>query len=224
MEIIKKTFDDLTKDEIDIFIQTYPYKTQKEMEYMTQLEKGEIDKLKEVVENERGITLTKNKKFVKPSENPILGRNSVTSLSIIANALPENERQEVFELSRNLPDAITLVNELIPAQVKRVQMGIIAEISSGRGNNMHTENAVGNYIQLLRTKHEMENGQEVRVEHSFASAIEKAIEREKEQEETKAKKKQKEDIIIEAEVKPKNETDKLKEIIKNKKKKEGLEL
>lgn len=179
MIIEHKTYNDLSEEEKNIFTNIYPHKTTKELMNLTQLDENELNTLKKVVEQEKGITLTKNKNFVLPSENPLVPTTGITSLSVMLNSMPENQRQEAFELARNLPNALTLVNELIPVQIKRVEMGITAEVLAGRGNNMHTENAVNNYLQMIKIKEEIENGSNINVEHSFASVIEKAVEREK---------------------------------------------
>lgn len=193
MIIQKKTIEDLSKEEIDIFINNYSFRTTNELVYLMKLDKDEIKKLKKEVEEERGITLTKNSQYISKDRNPDKG--GITLLTKVLNGMEEKDRREIIEFTRNLPDNVTLMKQLIGIQTVRLNLGVSAELASpGMGLDKQTEEAVGNYFQMVKATEEMENGIQMNhnIEHSFAQLIKEATERNKDSSEVV------DDIIIEA--------------------------
>lgn len=180
MIVKKKTIEDLSKEEIDIFINNYSFRTNQELEYLMKIDKEEIKKLKKEVEEERGITLTKNSQYLSKDRNPDKG--GITLLTKVLNGLEENDRREIIEFTRNMPDNITLMKQLIGIQTVRLQLGVSAELANPMmGLDKQTEEAVGNYFQMIKSTEEMENGVKMNhnIEHSFAQMIREATERNK---------------------------------------------
>lgn len=170
----KRTHEDLTEKEIDLFIANYPYKTANEIKYMTQLDYDEIKKLKNKIQEEKGISLVKNKNYVMEITNPPAKTQGISLNQSILNHLEEDERREMMEFAQNKPDNAAVLSELVIYLRQRFLMGLTYEIKTREhGLNENTDKAANTLIYGTKSLDEIQNGIKLNqeIEHSIVNVI-----------------------------------------------------
>ena len=132
-----------------------------------------IEELKE----ENNMVLPKVQ-YNSATNNPHMSEqnSSWKCLDLAISTLGDDDRQLIFEVSKNMPDPKHLIDNAISIQHLRISKGLERERTTDSLNE-ETEIAINNLVSMIEAKQKIEEGSElnINVKNNLGSLIEQAV-------------------------------------------------
>ena len=131
---------------------------------------------------EKGVFLLPNKELAKnrmPSKNSNR-KSSFGAIQFAIASLDPINQEKIVEIAKNMPEPGALMDQTIAIQEYRVQLGLKNEYEQGRLLDS-TEAAIGNLVNMIQAKNNIEEGQEVNlnINNSVSNLLDEIEEYEK---------------------------------------------
>jgi TPP-dependent pyruvate/acetoin dehydrogenase alpha subunit len=123
--------------------------------------------------NEKEEYLLPKTTFNSDLTNPKEGRQRLLEVSL--RALTEDDRQEIYQIAKNVPEPKDLIDNIITIQHYRLSRGLEREEELGTLTE-ETETAIQNLVTMISAKKQIEDGSDINlnVQNTFDNLIEKA--------------------------------------------------
>lgn len=124
--------------------------------------KDEVQAIKKKYK-EKGVFLLPNKKLAENKMPTKKNNNNVTMFGAVQFAIASlnpADQERIVEIAKNMPDPSVLMDQTIAIQEYRVQVGLKNEYEQGKLLDS-TEAAIGNLVNMIQAKNNIEEGQEV---------------------------------------------------------------
>ena len=110
----------------------------------------------------KGVFLLPDKELAKNRmPAPTTGsKNVFGAVQFAIASLNPNDQDKIVEIAKNMPEPATLMDQTIAIQEYRVQVGLKNEFEQGKLLDS-TEAAIGNLVNMIQAKNNIEEGQEV---------------------------------------------------------------
>lgn len=129
--------------------------------------------------NEEEEYLLPKTTFNSDLTNPKHGRQRLLEISL--QALTEDDRQQIYQIAKNVPEPKDLIDNVITIQHYRLNKGLEREEELGTLTE-ETETAIQNLVTMITAKKQIEDGSDINlnVQNTFDNLIEKAKKEENE--------------------------------------------
>lgn len=122
--------------------------------------KAEAESIKKKCK-EQGVFLLPNKDLMKNEiEKPNGTNTNFGAIQFAIAALNPLDQEKIVEIAKNMPEPKVLMDQTIAMQEYRVQLGLKNEYEQGKLLDS-TEAAIGNLVNMIQTKNNIEEGQEI---------------------------------------------------------------
>lgn len=145
------------------------------------LKKKEVKAIKEKYK-QKGVFLLPDKDLAKnrmpaPNSNK---KNIFGAVQFAIASLNPIDQEKIIAIAKNMPEPAKLMDQTIAIQEYRVQVGLKNEYEQGKLLDS-TEAAIGNLVNMIQAKNNIEEGQEVNlnINNSVSSLLDEIEENEK---------------------------------------------
>lgn len=132
-------------------------------------------------QRDKGEFLLQNKDLAKSSVLPAeRSGHHFGAVQLAIAQLSPTDQDKIIEIAKNMPDPKVLMDQTIAIQEYRVQIGLKNEAEQGKLLDT-TEAAIGNLVNMIQAKNNIEEGQElnVNIHNSVSTLLDEIEEKEK---------------------------------------------
>lgn len=177
----RKTHKDLSQKEIDMFREIFPMTPNEDLAAQFLISENEVQTLAYTLKVYKDPAFTSYKKSKgslakttqkadgSPGEPGFL-------LQACTQVIPEEEKRQVLNMYKEGIDYLTILDEIIIAQMIRVRNGVKLE-HENQGSWRSVNDSVDTLHKMLQTAHEMKNGKQIDHNISFDDMILRSLEK-----------------------------------------------